>query len=331
MPDSMDERAHLYRGMLAGRRALVVLDDAAGEAQVRPLLPGTAGCAVVVTGRTALAGLEGARWLNLDVLAPAEAMELLTRVAGTARVTADDEAIVRSCGYLPLAVRIAGARLATQPRLTAAALRTRLAHPAGRLDELSAGDLAVRPVLARGYDGLDGTARRALALLGWAMPAAFPSWGADALLGLSHERTRATLAALVDANLLDSTVGDGGYRFHPLIQAYARERALADHPAAERREAIGRLADVIRSLAACRPAPTATVGGPGRQADLGARPRTEPDGSPPAQRPLIRHTVHLGVKGAAGETASIVLLSGHLERVWAGFAEISGTEASDAA
>ena len=130
IPDGLEERVERYRTLLADRQVLVVLDNAAGEAQVRPLLPGGPACRVLVTSRVRLTGLEGARLVDLDVLPPRAAVELLARVAGPVRVAAEPEAaaaIVGYCGRLPLAIRIAGARLAARPAWTLARLAERAA------------------------------------------------------------------------------------------------------------------------------------------------------------------------------------------------------------
>jgi hypothetical protein len=131
IPVDQDEREALYWACLADRRVLVVLDDAASEAQVRPLLPGTSGCAVLITSRARLVGLEGARLLDLEVLQTGQAVELLARIVGAGRVAAEPDAaaaIVDYCGRLPLAVRIAGARLAARRHWSLG----QLASPAGR-------------------------------------------------------------------------------------------------------------------------------------------------------------------------------------------------------
>src|SRR5215475_55841 len=126
----VDQRAALYRSLLAGRRMLVVLDDAGSEAQVRPLLPGSAGCAVLVTSRARLAGLEGAWLVDLELLESAQAVELLGRIVGPGRLAAEPAAaaeLARLCGYLPLALRVAGARLAARPHWRLGQLVDRLA------------------------------------------------------------------------------------------------------------------------------------------------------------------------------------------------------------
>lgn len=245
LPAGLQERANLYRSRLAGRRMLVLLDDAASEAQVRPLLPGTAGCAVLVTSRTRLAGLEAARHVGLAGFEPAQAVELLGRIAGQSRIAAEPPAaagIVRMCGYLPLAVRIAAARLAGRPDLTLARLNARLRDERTRLDELAAGDLAVRSVAASSYRSLDGAARRALRLTALLDAPHFASWAAAALLDAPQQAAERVLDSLVDAHLLEVTgtdeTGQARYRMHDLIRDFARERARIEDSAAVRRAAL---------------------------------------------------------------------------------------------
>ncbi|WP_432931745.1 BTAD domain-containing putative transcriptional regulator [Microbispora sp. CA-135349] len=140
LPAATAERAELYRGLLAGRRVLVLLDDAAGEGQVRPLLPGGTG-GVLITSRNRLGGLSGVRRTDLDVLEPAEAVELLARIVGTERVAAEEavaRVIVDLCGRLPLAIRIAGARLATRQRWPLRLLADRLTDEPRSIDALGA-------------------------------------------------------------------------------------------------------------------------------------------------------------------------------------------------
>ncbi|MGH3973414.1 MAG: BTAD domain-containing putative transcriptional regulator, partial [Pseudonocardiaceae bacterium] len=150
IPDDVEERAALFRSRVADRRLLILLDDAACEAQLRPLLPGIPGCAVLVTSRTRMASLNVTRLVNLDILEPDHAVELLARVAGPLRVAAEPGAakeIVRLCGFLPLAVRIAGARLGARPHWRLDRLEADLADERTRLDQLRLGDLEVRASL----------------------------------------------------------------------------------------------------------------------------------------------------------------------------------------
>jgi transcriptional regulator with XRE-family HTH domain len=193
IPDDLEERAERYRTLVADRRMLVVLDNAAGEAQVRPLLPGSPTCRVLVTSRARLTGLEGAHRLDLEVLAPPAAVELLGRVAGPARVAAEPAAaaaIVGYCGHLPLAIRVAGARLATRPGWSLVRLAERLADEHQRLDELTAGDLEVRASIALSYRALPAQQQRAFRRLGLLEMPDFPAWVAAALLDLDPARAR---------------------------------------------------------------------------------------------------------------------------------------------
>jgi tetratricopeptide (TPR) repeat protein len=247
IPDGLEERAERYRMLLADRRVLVVLDNAAGEAQVRPLLSGSPNCGVLVTSRGRLTGLEGARLVDLDVLSPEAAVELLGRVAGPGRVAAEPDAaaaIVGYCGRLPLAVRIAGAWLAARPAWTLARLAERLADEHRRLDELAAGDLEVRASIALSYRALPDRQQRAFRRLGLLEAPDFPAWVAAAVLDLDPARGEDLVDALVDTQLLETggidQVGQVRYRFHDLLRVYARERALSDDDPAERTAALMR-------------------------------------------------------------------------------------------
>ncbi|MDX3111218.1 BTAD domain-containing putative transcriptional regulator [Nonomuraea angiospora] len=220
VPPGLDERVRLYRSMTARKRLLVVLDDAADEAQVRPLLPTGPGSLTLVTSRSPLAGLEAARAYEMGVLDGDEAVAMLGEVAGHERVRAEPEAalrIVRLCGHLPLALRIAGSRLARKPGWTLDHLAGRLGDERRRLDELSAGDLAVRGSLALGYRGLADPERRLLRGLGALSAPDFASWvfGTD-------------LEPLAEAGLLQSRgldeAGQERYGWHDLTRLYAAER-----------------------------------------------------------------------------------------------------------
>jgi DNA-binding SARP family transcriptional activator len=155
VPADADERAARYRSLLAGRRALIVFDDARDAAQVRPLLPGAAGCAVIVTSRARLADLVGAQRVDLAELDRGEARELFTRIVGADRVCAEPDAveqILRSCSGLPLAIRIVAAKLAARPGWSIASVADRLTAEHDRLAELNCGDLAVRASFRQSYD-----------------------------------------------------------------------------------------------------------------------------------------------------------------------------------
>jgi tetratricopeptide (TPR) repeat protein/transcriptional regulator with XRE-family HTH domain len=246
VPEDPEEREAMYRTRLAGLRVLVILDNAAGEAQVRPLLPGVAGCAVLVTSRRRLTGLEGARLVELEVLPPGQAMELLQQIVGAARAAAEPEAaaaIVTYCGYLPLAVRVAGARLAARADWSLQRLADRLADERGRLGELSAGDLEVRASLGLSDLALGAEERRALHLLAALDVGEFAGWVAAPLLDVSAERAEQLVEHLVDAQLLDLAATDATgrtrYRFHDLVRAYAREPTGARRPGQDAGMAVG--------------------------------------------------------------------------------------------
>jgi transcriptional regulator with XRE-family HTH domain len=248
IPEDGEEREALYRALLADRRVLVVLDNAASEAQVRPLLPGTPGCGVLVTSRARLAGLEAARVVHLDVLEEPQAVGLLGRIAGAERVAAEPDAatqIVGFCGRLPLAIRVAGARLAARPGWPLTQLAELLADARRRLDQLAAGDLEVRASLALSYQALSVEQQRALRLLGLLEVADFSAWLAGPLLGIGHDQAEALVEGLADAQLLElaavDPTGASRYRFHDLVRLYARERSAAEDGQEERRVAVARV------------------------------------------------------------------------------------------
>jgi tetratricopeptide (TPR) repeat protein len=256
VPATLEERRDLYRSRVADRRVLVVLDNAADEAQVRPLLPGSPSCAVVVTSRARLAGLDGALRLDLDVLGPGQATELLARIAGPDRVAAESDAareIVTLCGRLPLAVRVAGARLAVRGHWRLADLAALLADEHRRLDELAVADIEVRAGLALSYQVLGGEARRLFRRLGLLAAPNVAAWVAAAVLDRPLADAERLLDALVDAHLVEAigidAVGQARYRFHDLVRLFARERADAEEPEAERRAALTRALGAWLALA----------------------------------------------------------------------------------
>ena len=247
IPDDVDERVDLYRSLMADRHALVLLDNAADEAQVRPLLPAGAGNAVLVTSRTRLTGLAGAEVIDLEVLPPEQAVELLGKIAGEDRIAREPAAaqvLAALCGYLPLALRIAGARLAAKPHWRLQRLAHRLAEQQRRLDELTAGDLEVRASVGLSYNGLGETEQRAFRLFGLLEVPDFASWMLAALLDVSALEAEQVADHLADAQLLDP-IGDDAtgqlrYRFHDLVRLYARERLAAEETSATRRAALER-------------------------------------------------------------------------------------------
>ncbi|MEV6413250.1 helix-turn-helix domain-containing protein [Kribbella sp. NPDC051718] len=227
-PHDVDEAASRYRSALAGRRVLVLLDNAANAAQVAPLLPGASTCAVLITSRRTLAALPGVARVALDVLPDRDALQMLSLVVGGNRI--DDEAdsalaIVRLCGGLPLALRIAGARLADEPSWTVADLARRLESSRGRLDELSTSDLDVRASIELSLTAAtdrDLDAVAAFRLLGLHQGDELDVRVAAALLDLPIADTEDRLERLVDLQLLDSLV-PGRYRLHDLVRSFVQE------------------------------------------------------------------------------------------------------------
>lgn len=253
VPDSLDDRAALYRSVLDGRRILVLLDNAKDAAQIRPLLPGTEGCAALVTSRVRMVDLAGAHLVDLDVMSPDEALQLFTRIVGEERVAAEREAaldVVAACGFLPLAIRIAASRLAARRTWTVSVLAAKLADERRRLDELQAGDLAVKATFELGYGQLEPAQARAFRLLGLADGPDISLAAAAAVLDLPAEDTEDLLEALVDTSLLESAA-PGRYRFHDLVRLYARACAERDEqPPSEREGAMSRLLDFCLATAA---------------------------------------------------------------------------------
>ncbi|MEV5896487.1 AfsR/SARP family transcriptional regulator [Nonomuraea fuscirosea] len=240
VPDRLDDRATLYRSLLAERRVLVVLDDAADEAQVRPLLPGGGGCHVLITSRRRLSGLDVTHALSLDPLPTADAIILFTRTAGAGRVAGSPRhllaAVVEHCGRLPLAIRVTAARLRSHPTWRLTHLLDRLGDPR---QPLRAGQRSVTAALDLSYRNLDEPQRQAYRLLGL-NPAADHAVGAAAALMDTHPvRTERLLEQLLDAHLIEEPA-PGHYRFHHLVRAHATQ-AAATVNASERRAALARL------------------------------------------------------------------------------------------
>ena len=246
IPASLEDRAALYRSRTAARRVLVVLDDAGDESQVRPLVPGTTGCAVLIAGRRHLPGLAGARVLRLGALARDDAVRLLGAASRREGVAEDPAApeIAHLCDGLPLAVRVAGVSLATRPRLTPGRLAARLRDEDHRLDVLSLHGLAVRPSLDAGYRDLAPGDRRTVRFLSLLDAPDVAAWAVAALLGVSPEVATTLLEALVDAEVLSLTGEDAAgqlrYGLPVLTRLHARERARAEDASPARIAALRR-------------------------------------------------------------------------------------------
>ena len=250
IPGGLEAQVGLYRSLLAGRRLLVLLDNARDADQVRPLLPASPGCLVIVTSRrqlTSLAAAEDAYLVALDVLTDAEALELLTRRLGPGRLAGGPgpaQELIGLCARLPLALSIAAARAASQPTLPLASLVADLRDAGGRLDALDVGSPAtnIRAVFSWSYRQLDATAARVFRLLGLHPGPDIGAAAAASMAALPPRQARAALAELTRANLL-AEQAPGRFTCHDLLRAYAAERAQADDSDADRRSAIHRMLD----------------------------------------------------------------------------------------
>lgn len=249
-PAGLEAQTGLYRSLLAGRRMLVLLDNARDVDQVRPLLPASPGCLVIVTSRsqlTSLVAAEGAAPLALDVLTDTEARELLTRRLGPQPVADDPAAadeLIQLCARLPLALSIAAARTVSQPGLSLAGLTADLRDARRRLDALDAGHVAtnVRAVLSWSYHQLDGTTARLFRLLGLHAGPDVSAAAAASTAGLPLSQARRGLGELTRAHLLTEHA-PGRFSSHDLLRAYAVELTQSADGEAERREATGRMLD----------------------------------------------------------------------------------------
>jgi tetratricopeptide (TPR) repeat protein len=248
IPAGLDARAGRFRSLLAGRRVQVVLDNARDVGQVRPLLPGSPGCTIVVTSRDRLSGLlrtEGAHPVVLDLLTADDARDLLVRYIGRDRATAEPAAvgeIVERCDRLPLALTVVAARAAENPRFRLAALSDELRGHANRLDALAGDDPdGVRTAFSWSYRALSPAAADLFRLLGLHPGPDISAAAAASLAGLAPARTRPLLAELTRTCLVVEHQ-PGRYTLHDLLRAYAAERA-ADGPEPWRRSAVHRLLD----------------------------------------------------------------------------------------
>jgi tetratricopeptide (TPR) repeat protein/transcriptional regulator with XRE-family HTH domain len=244
IPAGVDARAGLWRDFLAGKKVLLVLDDAAGHEQVGPLLPGTAGSLVLITSRRRLAALEDAAVLSLDILPPGEAAVLLARLAGRPDLGPGDAGVgefSRLCAYLPLAIGMLGRQLAYHPAWTAAGLAADLAAAAGRLELMAAENLSVAAAFDLSYRDLTAGQRRLFRRLGRHPGPDIDAYAAAALAGTGLATARRGLEALYGQHLITEPAR-GRYRLHDLLREHARALAAADDPAA-RDAAASRLLD----------------------------------------------------------------------------------------
>ncbi|MFF0298922.1 BTAD domain-containing putative transcriptional regulator [Kitasatospora sp. NPDC004614] len=248
-PDSLDQRAALYRSLLADKRMLILLDNARDAQQLRPLIPGVSGNAVMVTSRSRLAEIPGAHLVDIEELTPDEALALFSAIVGVERVAAEPEAalqVVTFCGFLPLAVRIAAARLASRPRWSVSDLARRLADQRNRLQELQLGNLAVETTLGLGYAQLQPEEARAFRLLALVDSPDLPLAAVAALLGTAEQEAEDLAEALVEANMLECFT-PGRYRYHDLLRLYAQRQNVKTGDPENQQAALLRLLDLLHA------------------------------------------------------------------------------------
>jgi DNA-binding SARP family transcriptional activator len=277
IPSDGDEAAALYRQRLFDTRTLIVLDNAATEAQVRPLLPGGGTCLVLVTSRRRLRSLDDAHSVSLDLLSPADAVALLHTVAGAGRIPADDkrlDEVAELCGYLPLALRIAASLLRHRPSWPLEHLAGQLRDQQQCVTALSDGERELAAVFDLSYASLDPPQRRLWRRLGLVPGSGIDAYAAAALMESDPSSAARLLENLVDQNLL-TACAPGRYRLHDLLRAHARGLAEETDPAAERAEAVDRLLHYYAHTAQRASIPIARYS------------RPEPDGPAPAHAPAV--------------------------------------------
>jgi DNA-binding SARP family transcriptional activator len=243
LPDSVEELSAEFRSRLSGNQMLIVLDDAASAEQVLPMMPGESGCAVLVTTRRSLAGLPGVHRIDLDVLDDDASLNLLSRVIGEERVRAEPEAasgLAEVCSGLPLALRIAAAKLSVRRQWSIGRMLARLNDERRLLDELDLEGVGVRASIAISYEALSERARRLLLQLGTLGATSFADWVAAPLLDEDPDDAADALNELDEASLVTVDTSGGGaarYRLHDLVRIFAQETLAREVPLTQRVEA----------------------------------------------------------------------------------------------
>jgi tetratricopeptide (TPR) repeat protein/transcriptional regulator with XRE-family HTH domain len=278
IPPGAEARAARWRGQVAGKKILLLLDDAASHQQVRPLLPGTAGSLVLVTSRRRLTALQDAAVINLDVLPPGEAAALLARLAARPGVRASDPAVgglTRLCGYLPLAIGMLASQLRHHPAWTPAELAADVAAARDRLALMHAEDVSVSAAFGLSYTDLTVAQQQLFRRLGLLPGPGIDAYAAAALDGTTLDAARRGLDGLYDQHLLTEPA-PGRYQLHDLLREHARALAAAENPA-ESDTATGRLLDYYLHTALAA----------GRHFARPPAARRPPPGHPPAQAPDV--------------------------------------------
>lgn len=251
IPRSLDDRARAWRRHTTGKKILLVLDDAIDHRQVHPLIPGTPGSLVLVTSRHRMPALDGVQPFTLDVLPSEQAVEMLLRIAGHEPHRHDENAvadIVDRCGYLPLAIAVAGARLRSHPRWTARYLADLLADAHERLDHLHADDRSVTAAIETSFHHLLPDRQRLFRLLGLHPGPEIDAYATAALADSTPTDARRHLDAMHADHLIQET-GPGRYQLHDLIRAYAMTLGTG-FPPTERDDALNRVLDYYLHMAA---------------------------------------------------------------------------------
>ncbi|ONH22117.1 hypothetical protein BL253_36665 [Pseudofrankia asymbiotica] len=232
------------------------LDNALNETQVEDLIPGTPECGVIITSRSRLAGLSGCHAESVDVMEPEQALDLLRKVIGPARLVSQEDSarrIAKLCGFLPLALRIVAARLASRPAWRLDWFADRLGDEQNRLNLLKVGNMEVRASLALSYNSRSVEEKQAFRMLGILKAATFPAWNLAVLTETSPANAEETAERLVDAELLEvsgiDSIGMVRYRFHDLLRDYARELLAAEEPDDAQKSALRRIANIYVAMA----------------------------------------------------------------------------------
>lgn len=254
LPDNAPDRTEIYRSLLAERRLLIVLDDAHDVSQVAPLIPGSAGCAVIISSRVPLPGLPGVSQYEVDDLDEGASIELLSKILGAERIR--DEAsparqLARLCAGLPMALRIVAAKLELRRHWAIADMVSRMTDELSRLDELTLSKTSLRSTLAPSYQKLDAEARRLFVRLSLLGAAEFGSWVSAPLLDMGYQAARDVLDILVDARLVEVWLAEdhsARFRLPDLVRIYAMERLVADETAICRANALRRLLECSLAL-----------------------------------------------------------------------------------
>jgi tetratricopeptide (TPR) repeat protein/transcriptional regulator with XRE-family HTH domain len=304
IPHSVEARAARWRDQVAGKKILLLLDDAASHEQVRPLLPGTAGSLALVTSRRRLAALEDAAVISLDTLTPGEAAGLLARLAGRADVSASDPGlgqIAALCGYLPLAIGMIGRQLAHHPAWTPAGLAAELAAARDRLELMAVENLSVAAAFGLSYHDLTDCPQRLFRRLGLHPGPDIDAHAAAALDDTSPGQARRHLEALYDHHLITQPV-PGRYRFHDLLREHARALAAADP--ADSASAAGRLLDYYQRAALAAAGHIAARVRCGRPPPPASPPACAPPLATPGQAARWLEAERANLRAAAGYAAA---------------------------